>query len=76
MVYIASFLVLHGSDTGRILTLIACSVIIFYLMSSVLEDPRTKEPAKPSSFLTLEHLISHAWYNWLSYFFGGTLALA
>jgi hypothetical protein len=76
MAYVASFLASHGSDTGRILALIACSVIIFYLMTSVLEDPRTKEPAKPSSFLTLEHLISRAWYNCLCYFFGGTLALA
>jgi hypothetical protein len=76
MAYIASFLVSHGSDTGRILALIACSVIIFYLMTSVLEDPRTRQPGKPSSFLTLENLISRPWYNGFSYFFGGTLALA
>jgi hypothetical protein len=73
-----SFLAIASIDRQSCLTFtvsVICCVIIFFLMCNLLEDERTKDTARPSTFFTLSEMVSSTWYNWMRWFFGGTLAL-
>ncbi len=65
---------LEGNWKSVVSILVSCT-IIYLLMLSLMEEPRTRDVTRPSTFFTISQITSRKWNNSLNFFYGGTLAL-
>ncbi|MET4071417.1 hypothetical protein ABID58_006229 [Bradyrhizobium sp. S3.2.6] len=63
------------SNFGKVVVTLGSCAIVYLLMVGLLRDKRKSDIRSPSSFFSLDEVVSARWFTAISFFFAGSLAI-